>query len=414
MTILLLLILSSLALASNPADPNSVLVIVQDNTGPETGTGGANAGQYVADYYMSVRGIPAGNIVHISTCMENGAGGCCSPGGTCSMTNSTSTNISYQSYLDNIQAPIVAKLATGSLASTIKYIVPTYGVPVTIISRTVASTTYTGLSIDNAIAAINQNIFTGFYSVNPYWAQAGFGSPASTPEHLVDLNLTPRWYAVSRLDGTSAAIAKGLVDKAILGETAGVNIRGNGYFDWQGIGSSTSSGTANQRTDATMLSAYSLCAARTNFACIVNNQTTSGHAITAYTGMQWMWGWYYEPTALTSISILPGAVGTILISDSGDKLRYGTNETWVPYLLARGITATWGVTSEPFIDQYPIGNTILNHLWAGYTFGEAFWMGVPNTNWMAIAVGDPLYRPKFIGPMHAKGVTFNNGGTALQ
>jgi hypothetical protein len=55
--------------AGGSADPSSVLIVVNDNTPPEAGTGGVNAGQYVADRYAAARGIPARNIAHIRTTM---------------------------------------------------------------------------------------------------------------------------------------------------------------------------------------------------------------------------------------------------------------------------------------------------------------------------------------------------------
>ena len=392
-------------------DPVQVLVIVQDNTGPEAGTGGSNAGQFVADYYMQQRNIPAANILHISTCVEKtGTGTCCAPGESCDVYASLSTNIAYSTYLSAIQAPLVAKLNanSGALANSIHYIVTTYGVPLTIISRTVGPTTFTGLSIDSAIAALNQSVFSGFYSVNPYWASGGFGSPTSTPAHLINMTLSPRWYSVTRLDGPSAMIATGLVDKAIFAERNGINARAaNSYFDWQGIGSVLNSGTQNQRADATVLSASNLCAAHPTWTCTLNNQATSGHIITAYTKTLFAYGWYYEPNLINSFTAASGAVAGLLVSDSGDKVRNASANTWVPYLLTRGVTATWGTTSEPFIDQFPIGNTILSHLWNGYPWGEAAYLGTPSTNWMSIFLGDPLYLPRFKGPSSiGKGVIF--------
>jgi uncharacterized protein (TIGR03790 family) len=389
--------------AASAVDPSQVLVIVQDNTGPEAGTGGANAGQFVADYYMNARHIPAGNILHIATCVERtGTGMCCSPGESCDLTSSLAINISLSDFQTLIQAPLVALLNAngGALANSIHYIVSTYGVPITIQSRTASAITYTSLSIDSAIAALNQPVFIDPYSVNPYWSQGGFGNPSSTPAHLINLNLSPKFYAVTRLDGPTVAAATGLVDRAIAAEVNGIDARAaNNYFDWQGIGSSTSSGTLNQRADATILSAYNLCVAKATWTCILNNQATSGTEIVAPVKTLFQWGWRYEPSSLTTAeTVVSGAVAANLISDSGDKLRQIGANTWASYLMSKGVTAMWGTTGEPFVDQFPIGNSILNHLWRGYPWAEAAYLGTQSTNWMAMFIGDPLYLPRFKGP----------------
>src|SRR5437870_8346936 len=50
-------------------DPSTVLIIVNDNTPPQAGTGSVGASQFVANYYAAARGIPTSNIVHTSTRM---------------------------------------------------------------------------------------------------------------------------------------------------------------------------------------------------------------------------------------------------------------------------------------------------------------------------------------------------------
>jgi len=370
------------------ADPASVLVIVQDNTGPQAGTGNRNASQYVADYYMRRRGIPAKNIVHISTFIENGGGASCVPGGSsCQLQHSSSTNINDALYQSQIAAPILAKLNAdnGALRSQIKYIVPVYGVPVTIWSVLGVDP----LSLDNVLAGILLPA-QGKATANPYYN----ADPASAPPHIDASNAGI--LLVSRLDGRTAALAAGLVDKAIAGETAGV--QGIGYFDWQGQGTA-----ANQlngypfQPDFSMLNAYTLCTglvpAQT---CVLNNQGDTHALIQSAPNAAWAWGWYDLSAANASAyTFVPGAVGAQLTSNTASCIRRPCPGAYVDLWLAQGITATWGAVNEPFANFYALGDNLLSHLWRGYTFGESAYISSPVLNWMMVFVGDPLYRPSY-------------------
>ena len=389
---LLLIVLAGMPLCSFThaqttfADPASVLVIVQDNTGPEPGTGRQNASQYVADYYMRRRGIPAGNIVHISTFIENGGGASCVPGASnCQLQHSSSTNINDALYRSQIAAPILAKLDdnNGALRSQIKYIVPVYGVPVTIWSVLGVD----ALSLDNVLAGILLPT-QGKATANPYYN----ADPVSSPQHI-DAS-TPGILLVSRLDGRTAALAAGLVDKAIAGETTGV--QGIGYFDWQGHGTA-----ANQlngypfQPDFSMLNAYTLCTglvpAQT---CVLNNQSGAGGMISSAPNTAWAWGWYALDAANAgAYSFVNGAVGAQLTSATANCIRRPCPGAYVDLWLTQGITATWGAVSEPFANFYALGDNLLSHLWRGYTFGESAYISSPVLNWMMVFVGDPLYLP---------------------
>ena len=368
------------------ADPASVLVIVQDNSGPETGTGGKNASRYVADYYMRRRGIPAGNVVHVATHID----GCSGPGGlTCDLTHSDSINIRDSDYQSQILAPILAKLNAnnGALRSRIKYIVPVYGVPVTVWT-VLGVPGLDPLSLDGKLSTILlASTPAPRMAANPYYST----DPVSSPPHI-DVS-TSGVLLVSRLDGPSAVMAAALVDKAIAGETAGV--KGTGYFDYQGLGAASNGGK-----DTSMLNAYNLCAALTPVqTCVLNNQqpppTGTGHMITSAPNTAWAWGWYdLGATNASAYTFATGAVGAQLTSNSANCIRRPCSGGYVAAWLAAGITATWGAVSEPYSTAYALGDNLLSHLWRGYTFGESAYISSPVLNWMMVFVGDPLYRPK--------------------
>jgi uncharacterized protein (TIGR03790 family) len=121
----------------------------------------------------------------------------------------------------------------------------------------------------------------------------------------------------------------------------------------------------------------------------------------------WLWGWYAG--APDAYRFLPGAVGAELTSFTAATIRTPQNSdpkrasfrearwggNWVPRLLEEGITATWGAVAEPYANFYARGPNVFDHLWAGYNFGDSFYIAQNACRWVMVAVGDPLYNPKF-------------------
>ena len=120
----------------------------------------------------------------------------------------------------------------------------------------------------------------------------------------------------------------------------------------------------------------------------------------------WVWGWYGQ--ANDPYRFVPGAVGAHLTSFTALTIRTPLNPdplmrelanvrwggNWVPRMLEEGVTATWGATNEPYAVYYAPGGNVFDHLWAGYNFGDSFYIAQNALRWVMVAVGDPLYSPK--------------------
>jgi uncharacterized protein (TIGR03790 family) len=120
----------------------------------------------------------------------------------------------------------------------------------------------------------------------------------------------------------------------------------------------------------------------------------------------WVWGWY--GMAFDSYRFVPGAVGAQLTSFTADRIRTPVNAdpklasvtamrwmgNWVPRMLEEGVTATWGAVTEPYAVYYAPGGNVFDHLWAGYNFGDSFYIAQNAVRWVMLAVGDPLYSPR--------------------
>jgi len=369
---LLLLLLPVIGTAQPSDDPASVLLIVNDATVPEPGTGKMKASQYVANYYAQARRIPKSNIFHINYRM-----GCCSSYATLS----DSWTISWKDFDERIRQPLKKFLEEKQLKDKIRYIVPTYGVP-SHLTQPVA-----GLSVDTFLAALYSPQADRTLSQNPYYQH----SPVSTPERFKDFDLPFPMYLVTRLDGPTAQIAASLVDKAMEAERGIEKDSGIGYFDFRSVVGQYQSG------DDSVKRAFEFCE-QTGFRCTFNNQSQTGGMIRDAPDTLWAWGWYSGAVTRDVYRFKPGAVAAQLTSYSASSIRYPKGGAYVELFLRRGVTATWGATGEPYLTGFANGDNLLNHLWNGYNFAESSYIANPRLGWMMVFVGDPLYRPVFRKP----------------
>jgi uncharacterized protein (TIGR03790 family) len=350
------------------ADPSTVLVIVQTNGGSEPGTGTKNASQYVADYYMQRRNIPAGNIVRISTFIDP------YPPPIGGFAHGDGGNRPNSECVSQIFTPVRSFLSTHP---NIKYIVPVYGVPISCYDPNSTSPDR-GYSLDSELSMILVGPSLGL--PNPFYD----ADPSSSPAHID--KSTTNVMIVSRLDGPDAIHAAGLVDLAIKGEAG---IKGTGYFDYG----------SNFPLGYTTLNAYNLCTAVVPAqTCVLHdNQNDTGKMLQSAPNTAFAWGGYdaYDPGPLwQAYSFVPGAVASSMNSNSAQSVRGPSSGSVVYWFLLDGVTATWGAVSEPYSTGYANGDNLLNHLWRGYTFGEAAYISSPWGNWKMVFIGDPLYLPK--------------------
>lgn len=202
------------------------------------------------------------------------------------------------------------------------------------------------------------------------------------------LNPTNGILLVARLDGPTAAIAKGLVDKAMEAETNG--LWGRGYFDIRGMTNEYKVGDDWIRTAADVNAQF-------GFETLVDDKPTTFPADYPMSQIAIYAGWYDAnvsgPLANSNVEWMPGAIGYHLHSFSAATLR-STNQNWVGPLLASGVTATMGAVDEPYLAGTPdIGTFFARLMFQGFSFGEAAYASQGALSWQITVVGDPLYRP---------------------
>jgi len=194
---------------------------------------------------------------------------------------------------------------------------------------------------------------------------------------------------VSRLDGPTPQIVKGLIDKAISAEENG--LQGKAYFDSQGLPDRDglySKGYFDKSIQDTAL----LVGSRTNMPVITEN-TVALFQQDQCPDTAIYCGWYSLQNYIDSFTFVDGAVGYHIASWEAVNLRDPQSDEWCPSMLKNGITATIGSVAEPFLRAFPEPRNFFNQLLNGGTIVEAYYKTKPYNSWQIILIADPLYQP---------------------
>ena len=278
--------------------------------------------------------------------------------------------------------------------SKIRYAVLCYGVPLKIapdpnLSEPASENMrvefrHNDASVDSELAwlpLLKMNI--PLYGPLPNWVYGATNTALLNPTNGVLL--------VARLDGPSADIARGLVDKALAAERDG--LWGRAYFDARGL---SQTDTNYYLGDEWILGGAEICR-ELGFETIVDKNPATFPADFPMSQIGIYCGWYdgnvSGPFTLPKVEFMPGAFAYHLHSYSAATLR-STNQNWAGPLLAKGATCTMGCVTEPYITTTPnVAVFLARWIGGGFTFGEAAWAAQPALSWQTTVVGDPLYRP---------------------
>ena len=204
-----------------------------------------------------------------------------------------------------------------------------------------------------------------------------------------ELHPTNAVLLVTRLDGPSAQIARGLVDKAMQAETDG--LWGRTYFDVR-----NTTDPAYKLGDEWIRNASEVCR-HLGFETVVDESPATFPVGFPMSQIAVYVGWYDAnvsgPFTQPTVEFMPGAIAYHLHSYSAHPLRTST-QAWAGPLLAKGATVTMGCVQEPYLAGTPDMTVfIARMLFHGMSFGEAAIACQSVLSWQTTAIGDPLYRP---------------------
>ena len=320
----------------------------------------------VANYYALRRAIPVSNL--------------------CAITSAAFFTVSPVEYATSIKTPVQSCLNSVG-KQKILYIVVTYNTPLRI--------DYSGrrFSVDQYLADIWDSYTTGKFFTTPsathsYYADAqpegGWYPPYLS---LANYRLSPKAsliYSVWRLDGPSAQLSKGLVDKAKAAEAAG-GPAGQGCFDARldplavpDIGYFNGEWDLYRSNQFVQQAGFA-----TNFD-IASAEMTSCPNAALYSG-------WYSLQYNDIFTWNTGAIGWHLDSASAANPRSGPY--WVPGAISRGITVTTGSIDEPYLQGLVRPSGAFRNLLEGANVGDAFLRNTRWLKWFVLYFGDPLYTP---------------------
>lgn len=386
MMLLRLILICLLALSwSNRGDDGRSVVVVYNSSVPES--------KGVAEYYAQKRAVPSGQVFGFPMPEKQA--------------------ISRDEYKKQIAEPLLRKLEEEKLLvfkptiqtnpagkavevrivsqAKIRYAALCFGVPLKIehdgnikeagLENARTENKRNEAAVDNELATLPLTYFNPAIS-----GPRGNNLYAFT--NSAYLNPTNGILMVARLDGPTAEIAKGLVDKALEAERDG--LWGRAYFDARGV-------TNSYKVGDDMILAAEKTAARHGFETTLDKNEAVFPAGFPLSHIALYVGWYEfhvaGAMAQPKLEFMPGAFAYHLNSFSAQTIR-NPNERWVGPLLARGATCTMGCTEEPYLEGTPdIAVFLARWLFMGYSFGEAAYTAQKFISWQTTVVGDPLYRP---------------------
>lgn len=341
----------------------------------------------VADHYAELRKVPARQVIGLDLTANE-------------VMNRTE-------YRDRLEKPLVKELVKRELIhfgaqgkvteAKIRYLVLCYGVPLKI--ERDASLKEDGAEklrpdLQRNEAAVDSELAC-LPLVEQHRLLAGpMNNPVFAATNAASMKPTDNILMVARLDGPSAAIARGLVDKAIEAETKG--LWGRAYFDLRGL----TNGEYKMGDD--WMGGAAEVSRRLGFETIVDQNGGTFPASFPLSQVALYAGWYDEhvsgPFARSTVEFMPGAFAYHLHSFSAATLR-STTRQWAGPLLAKGATATMGCVEEPYLAGTPdMAVFFARFMYSGFTFGEAAYASQAYLSWQTTVVGDPLYCPFSKGP----------------
>jgi uncharacterized protein (TIGR03790 family) len=202
------------------------------------------------------------------------------------------------------------------------------------------------------------------------------------------------WYnvktvMVSRLDGPSEGIAKGLVDKAVTADAGG--LKGTVYLD-AGHSKNKGGNEIFARYDESIIKSRDVLAGIEGLLVVVDQgagvfETGSCPEAAVYCG------WYSLAKYVDAFDFVDGAIGLHIASFEGRHIRSAESTEWMASMLRDGAAVVIGPVDEPYLHSFPLPDKFFGELKKGRTVGESYFKVKPFNSWRMMLIGDPLYRP---------------------
>jgi uncharacterized protein (TIGR03790 family) len=205
-------------------------------------------------------------------------------------------------------------------------------------------------------------------------------------------NMPGKAMLVSRLDGPSEKIVRRIIDDSLQAEKEGLH--GNGYFDarWPDPDAKEVKGTY-AFYDGAIHKAAHLVEKSKRMPVVVDSRQELFQPGECPDAALYC-GWYSLAHYVDAFTWVRGAVGFHIASQECQTLRGKGSQVWCKMMLEKGVAATIGPVSEPYVQAFPVPDIFFGLLIGGrLSLAECYALSNPFWSWQMVLVGDPLYRP---------------------
>lgn len=203
-------------------------------------------------------------------------------------------------------------------------------------------------------------------------------------------SVQPPVMMVSRIDGPTFEICRGIVDASVAVEKTGLT--GKVYIDGRGLRPKNEPGTYGDY-DQTLRELAAILRDKTKLEVIYDDKEGLFQPGDCPDAALYC-GWYSLRNYVDAFTWRPGAVGYHMASGEMGTLRGAKSNVWCKRMLETGVVATLGPTFEPYLAAFPRPNEFFPLLLTGkLTLAEVYAATCPFQSWTMTLIGDPLYNP---------------------
>ena len=242
---------------------------------------------------------------------------------------------------------------------------------------------FQGASVDSELALVREDRYSlDGWLPNKYFLGYRNKEIPGVPKNIM---------LVSRLDGPSEKIVRRIIDDSLQAEKEG--LKGKVYFDarWPDPGEKEVKGGAFY--DRAIHNTGRLVDKSNLMPVTIDPQEKLFQPGECPDAALYC-GWYSYGQYIDAFTWARGAVGYHIASAECTTLRSKESRVWCKMMLEKGVAATLGPVSEPYVQAFAIPDIFFGLLIAGkHSLAECYALSNPFWSWQMVLIGDPLYTP---------------------
>jgi uncharacterized protein (TIGR03790 family) len=320
----------------------------------------------IGDYYRSKRGVPPKNV--------------------CTLQSGAGEEISWDTYVAQIERPIAACLETTGLREQVLYIVLTLGIPLKI-QGAGSGMTAEYSSVDSELALLYAKMKGATYGrsgpvPNPFFGKRD--APFRHPQFPI--------YLVTRLAAYDFAGVKAMIDRSLAARNRGKfvidsNMPDTGGNEWLQTAAMLLPGD-RVVLDTTAKVLYG----QTDVIGYASWGSNDGNRKRRWLGFQWLPGAIASEFVSTNARtfLRPPDNWTMTTWEDRQHFFAGSPQSLSADLIQEGATGASGNAYEPFLGGNARPDYLLPAYYQGRNLAESYYLALPFLSWQGVVLGDPL------------------------